>query len=223
MSLPQSTRRCTHMFMHKYIHTHICIHTSNELTVTRVTFCTQMHTYIHTRTHICIHTSTKLTVTRVTVYTQTHIHIYTYIYLNTYIHVIHALPPTSWPWLGSRSTHRHTYIYISKYVYIRHTRITSNELTVTWVTVYTQTHIHIYTYLYRKPLYTHYLQRVGHTGWRRLIGSPMLQIIFHKRATKYRSLLRKMTCKEKGSYESSPPCNSGHSLCARPTRIYIHM
>jgi len=45
------------------------------------------------------------------------------------------------------------------------------------------------------------------TGWRRLIGSPKLQIIFHKRATKYRSLLRKMTYKDKGSYESSPPCS----------------
>ena len=45
------------------------------------------------------------------------------------------------------------------------------------------------------------------TGRRRLIGSPKLQIIFHKRATKYRSLLRKMTYKDKGSYESSPPCN----------------
>jgi len=45
------------------------------------------------------------------------------------------------------------------------------------------------------------------TGWRRLIGSPKLQIIFHKRATKYRSLLWKTTCKDKGSYESSPPCN----------------
>ena len=44
------------------------------------------------------------------------------------------------------------------------------------------------------------------TGWRRLIGSPKLQIIFHKRAIKYRSLLRKMTYKDKGSYESSPPC-----------------
>ena len=43
------------------------------------------------------------------------------------------------------------------------------------------------------------------TGWRRLIGSPKLQIIFHKRATKYRSLLWKMTYKDKGSYESSPP------------------
>jgi len=40
----------------------------------------------------------------------------------------------------------------------------------------------------------------------RLIGSPKLQIIFHKRATKYRALLRKMIYKDKGSYESSPPC-----------------
>jgi len=52
--------------------------------------------------------------------------------------------------------------------------------------------IHTYTYF--------------NTGWRRLIGSPKLQIIFHKRATKYRSLLRKITYKDKGSYESSPPC-----------------
>ena len=59
-----------------------------------------------------------------------------------------------------------------------------------------------------------YLQVMSHlnaschmpTGWRRHIGSPKLQIIFHKRATKYRSLLQKMTCKDKGSYESSPPC-----------------
>ena len=44
------------------------------------------------------------------------------------------------------------------------------------------------------------------TGWPRLIGSPKLQILFRERATKYRSLLRKMTYKDKGSYESSPPC-----------------
>jgi len=49
------------------------------------------------------------------------------------------------------------------------------------------------------------------TGWRRLIGSPKLQIIFHQRATKYRSLLWKMTYKDKGSYGSSPPC----TLCWR--------
>ena len=50
------------------------------------------------------------------------------------------------------------------------------------------------------------------TGWQRLIGFPKLQIIFHKRATKYRSLLRKMTYKDKESYESSPPCGRYGSL-----------
>jgi len=52
-----------------------------------------------------------------------------------------------------------------------------------------------------------YISPYEGTGWRRLIGSPKLQIIFHKRATKYRAFLRKMTYKDKGSYESSPPCN----------------
>jgi len=68
-----------------------------------------------------------------------------------------------------------------------------------------------YTYMWVHGCISQYLQHpcgvatIG-TGWRRLIGSPKLQIIFHKRATQYRSLLRKMTYKDKGSYESSPPC-----------------
>ena len=44
------------------------------------------------------------------------------------------------------------------------------------------------------------------TGWRRPIGCLKLQVIFRKRATNDRALLRKMTCKDKASYESSPPC-----------------
>jgi len=54
----------------------------------------------------------------------------------------------------------------------------------------------------------------GCTGWRRLIGSPKLQIIFHKRATKYRSLLRKITYEDKGSCVSSPPCSTGRRMSA---------
>ena len=50
------------------------------------------------------------------------------------------------------------------------------------------------------------------TGWRRLIGSPKLQIIFHKRVSKYRTLLQEMTYKDKGSYESSPPCMHVHDM-----------
>jgi len=56
------------------------------------------------------------------------------------------------------------------------------------------------------------------TGWQRLIGSPKRQIFFHKRATKYRSLLRKMTYEDKGSYESSPPCTKSRSL----NKVFIH-
>ena len=46
------------------------------------------------------------------------------------------------------------------------------------------------------------------TGWRRLIESPNLHVIFHKRATEYKSLLQKMTYKDKGSHESWPPCST---------------
>ena len=51
------------------------------------------------------------------------------------------------------------------------------------------------------------------TGWRRLVGSLKLQIIFHQRATKYRALLLKMPYEDKGSYESSPPCTRGMECC----------
>jgi len=54
--------------------------------------------------------------------------------------------------------------------------------------------------------------RMLNTGWRRLIGSPKLQIIFHKTATKYRSLLQKMTCKDQASYGSLPPCTTDRSV-----------
>ena len=51
--------------------------------------------------------------------------------------------------------------------------------------------------------------------------APKLQIIFHKRATKYRALLRKMTYKDKGSYESSPPCNRRSATASQYLYIYI--
>ena len=51
---------------------------------------------------------------------------------------------------------------------------------------------------------------VGHTRWQRPIGCLQLQVIFRKRATNYRALLRKMTCKDKASYGSSPPCIMSH-------------
>ena len=44
------------------------------------------------------------------------------------------------------------------------------------------------------------------TRWRRPIGRLKLQVIFRKRATKFRALLRKMTSKDKASYGSWSPC-----------------
>ena len=43
-------------------------------------------------------------------------------------------------------------------------------------------------------------------GWRRPIECLKVQVIFRKRTTNCRALLRKMTCKDKASYGPSPPC-----------------
>ena len=50
------------------------------------------------------------------------------------------------------------------------------------------------------------------TGWRRPIGCLKLQVIFHKRATNYKALLRKMTYKDKAYYDSTPPFNNDGNL-----------
>ena len=112
------------------------------------------------------------------------IYIYTHLemYINIYCHVhSHTLTHTSCLW-----------------GLINVTRSNSSKKNNICVCTYIYMHIYVYTYT-QEHIYVY-------TGWRRLIGSPKLQIIFHKRATKYRSLLRKMTYKDKGSYESSPPC-----------------
>ena len=50
------------------------------------------------------------------------------------------------------------------------------------------------------------LHTLDRTGWRRSIGCLKLQVIFRKRATNYRSLLRKMIYEDKAPYASTPPC-----------------
>jgi len=52
------------------------------------------------------------------------------------------------------------------------------------------------------------------TGWRRLVGCLKLQVIFRKRATNYRALLRKITYAENPSYHSTPPCRRDVTLFA---------
>ena len=60
-------------------------------------------------------------------------------------------------------------------------------------------------------------------GWRRLRGCLELQVIFRKRATNHSQkshqflVLRKMTCKDTASYDSTPPCRNA----ARPCRVTL--
>jgi len=52
------------------------------------------------------------------------------------------------------------------------------------------------------------IRLISFTGWRRCIGCLELQISFRKRATNFRALLRKITSKDKASYDSTPPCTA---------------
>ena len=70
--------------------------------------------------------------------------------------------------------------------------------------VYLSLYVFMYVYAYNLPRQS--------TGWRRLIGCLKLLVIFRKRATDYRALLRKLTYEDKASYESTPPCTSSMSL-----------
>jgi len=95
-------------------------------------------------------------------------------------------------------------------------RFTLNNICVY---IYIHTYVHTFKYMIIS-------EWSSTTGCRRLTGSPKLQIIFHKRATKYRSILKKMTYKDKGSYQSSPPCRTRciHNwyLCVKCIHTYRH-
>jgi len=61
-----------------------------------------------------------------------------------------------------------------------------------------------------------------HTGWRRPAGCLKLPVIFRKRATNYRALLRKMPYKDKASYDSTPPCMSHVARATSRKCMRIH-
>jgi len=61
-------------------------------------------------------------------------------------------------------------------------------------------------------------------GTRLLLETIKLQVIFRKRVTNYRALVRKLTCKDKASYGSSPPCRTNRDqtdLTLRVLRLEI--
>ena len=59
------------------------------------------------------------------------------------------------------------------------------------------------------------------TRWQRPIGCLQLQVIFRKRATMYRALSRKITSRDKASYDSTPPCTATHYNTLQHT-ILLH-
>ena len=126
-------------------------------------------------------------------------------------------------------THTHTHTQTHAHTHSHTHTLEETVRLVLWVArpythslslTHPQTHTHICTHTHRGGDSKTDAPRVR--SWRRLIGSPKLQIIFHKRATKYRSLLRKMTYKDNGSYESSPPCRSCSRKYTSLTRTHTH-
>jgi len=80
-------------------------------------------------------------------------------------------------------------------------------------------------YLMRFSLFDEILPSLLDTR-QRPIGCLKMQVVFRKKATNYRALLRKMTYKGKASYGSSPPCITSrfHSMnrylcCVEETRM----
>ena len=87
--------------------------------------------------------------------------------------------------------------------------VSFDQFTHTIYAFYWSLHIctpRIYPYTY-KYVHIQYMRvQSKPTGWPRPIACLRSQVIFRKRATNHRALLRKITCKDQASYGSSPPC-----------------
>ena len=117
-------------------------------------------------------------------------------------------------WFIYKRVTAHAYVWHDSFIcvtWLIHSHVTHMNDSFTYVTwlIHVCVTVHAYAWYYLYIVYHIWISHITslrYTGWRRLIGSPKLQVIFRKRATKYRSLLRKMNYKDKGSYGSSPPC-----------------
>ena len=131
------------------------------------------------------------------------IYLFSSIFISIHVHVsfiyIHVFIRTSsiFIWL-------HPCLFLSIYKSLLHTY--TPFVYTFFIFIYMYIYSCIFLSIHVHILFTYKTCTHVSTGWRRLRGSPELQIIFHKRANKYRSLLRKMSYKDNGPYESSPPC-----------------
>ena len=88
----------------------------------------------------------------------------------------------------------------------------------THVQTFKHTHTHTTITIFSDFLLYESCDGIG-TGWRRLIGCLQLQVIFRKRATDYRALLRKMTCNLRHPMSLRHPA---HTLHMDITTSYIY-
>jgi len=188
------THTHTHTHTHAHTHTHTHTQTSHTHTHNNNTHTHAQTSHTHTHTHTS-HTHTRTRTHRHYSHTHAHTHTATATASNTCTSVcVCVCPPT--PPFPLSTTHRITGDIVQA---LLQNSVPFNR-----------------SLLQKRPMILWilgpYSVDATCTGWRRLIGSPKLQILFHKTATKYRSLLQKMTYKDKGSYESSPPCTLQNTL-----------
>ena len=140
-------------------------------------------------------------------YTHMYIYIYVYIYLHVYIIYIYTYIFT----YLCVYMHSHTFLHAHDIYIIYHTYKEYMSEIFAVSNIYTRMYIHSDTKTHNR--------HTDDTGQRRTIRCLELQAIFPKRATNYRALLRKMTCEDKASSDSTPPCMYMFTFAYK---MYIH-
>ena len=107
------------------------------------------------------------------------------------------------------------YIYI--YIYVSHMYVYIHAVECVYMYVYVgkiqfqMQLLHCFSESSNKSNH-HHISTLS-SDRRRPIRCLRLQVIFRKRTTNYRALLREMIYEDKASYDSSPPCTRYKSSC----------
>ena len=173
---------CAVYMMHKYIYvSYICV---------RLTYMCTSHIYVYV-SYICVRLIYMCAVLRVC---DAHVCCFACMWHEYMMHMRHIS-------MCAYETHMYVcimYAYLCVYVIWESDAYTMN----TWCISYTHTYVYVISDAYIMNTWCIHVSYICidasciHDTRIWLIRSPKLHIIFHKRATKYRSLLRKMTYKK---------------------------